>query len=259
MLHYFIELSYKGTNYCGWQIQDNAPSVQQELNKALSVLLAENIETTGCGRTDTGVHAKEFFAHFDCNKEIDREVFIYKINKILPLDIAVKNIYPVSPKSHARFDAISRTYEYRIIQNKNPFETENAYYWHNVLDVDLMNEAAIILFDYNDFTCFSKSNTQTFTNDCIIYKAVWEKREHLLTFTISANRFLRNMVRAIVGTMMEVGKRQITLADFRKIIENKNRSQAGLSVPPHGLSLIKVEYPDETLNINNDAGSRKSF
>jgi tRNA pseudouridine38-40 synthase len=246
---YFIQLSFNGEAYHGWQSQKDSNSVQDELCKALSVILKSEITVTGAGRTDAGVHAKDFYAHFDSEKNnLNENKFIFKLNKFLPSDIAIKNIFKVKPNAHARFDAISRTYVYQIIKNKNPFYTNSAYYYYGDLDIALMNKASEILFEYSDFTSFSKVKTQTKTNNCKIMKAQWEQKEDLILFTIKANRFLRNMVRAIVGTMLEVGKNKISLKDFENIIESKNRSNAGYSVPAKGLFLINVEYSEKIFN-----------
>lgn len=248
---YFIELLYDGTNYHGWQIQQNAVSVQEVLNKSLSTVLRQPIETLGCGRTDTGVHAKEFFAHFDFEEKsmddgpwtMDKtESIVKSTNAILPKDIAIKSIFPVAPEAHARFGATLRSYEYHIHFNKDPFK--NGYSWElrDKPDVDLMNKAAAIIMEYTDFSCFSKSNTQVKTNICKISKAEWVVKDGGIVFRISADRFLRNMVRAIVGTLMMVGKHEIEPEAVRTIIESKNRSNAGMSVPAGGLYLTEVKY-----------------
>lgn len=244
---YFIELVFKGTNYCGWQIQENAVSIQEELNKALSTLFSEEMETVGAGRTDAGVHARQFFAHFEIDeRKIDKRILrdcIYHLNCILPDDIAIKVIFPVPITMHARFTAISRSYEYHIYRQKNPFLKEFAYLLHYDPDIDKMNKASAILYNYEDFSCFSKSRTQVKTNICKITKAEWVVKDDKIIFYITANRFLRNMVRAIVGTLLEVGKNEITVEDFAEIIESKNRSNAGFSVPACGLYLSKITYP----------------
>ncbi|MBD1392761.1 tRNA pseudouridine(38-40) synthase TruA [Mucilaginibacter glaciei] len=242
---YFIELSYDGTNYHGWQVQQNAVSVQEILNKALSTLLRQPIETTGCGRTDTGVHAKEYFAHLDVEPIGDRPYEIDKrsFNSLLPYDIAIKNIIPVDPGAHARFDATLRSYEYHIHFDKNPFLNNYSWLTRDVPDLDLMNKAAAIVMEYTDFSCFSKSNTQVKTNNCKIAKAFWQQTENGIVFKISADRFLRNMVRAIVGTLIMVGKGEIHPESIRTIIASKNRSNAGMSVPACGLYLTEVKYP----------------
>jgi tRNA pseudouridine38-40 synthase len=247
---YFVELSYDGTNYHGWQIQKNAVSVQEVLNEKLSIILREPIETTGCGRTDTGVHAKEFFAHFDAEGFIadgswfidNYGILLRSVNSILPNDIAVKRIFPVKADTHARFDATLRTYEYHIHFNKDPFK--NGYSWElrDQPDIGSMNKAADIIKEYTDFSCFSKSNTQVKTNICKIADAGWVDNGDGIVFKISADRFLRNMVRAIVGTLLMVGKKEIGPEAVRDIIESKNRSNAGTSVPACGLFLTEVLY-----------------
>jgi len=242
---FFIELSYDGTSYHGWQLQQNAVSVQEVLNKALSTVLREPIETLGCGRTDTGVHAKEFFAHFDAVNNswfIDHGSILRSINSILPNDIAIKKIIPVHADAHARFDATLRSYEYQIHFDKDPFK--NGYSWliRDVPDLELMNEAANIMMEYIDFSCFSKSNTQVKTNNCKIAHAEWMQTDMGIIFKIAADRFLRNMVRAIVGTLLRVGHKEIPPRAIRKIIESKNRCNAGTSVPACGLYLTEVKY-----------------
>jgi tRNA pseudouridine38-40 synthase len=242
---YFIELSYDGTNYHGWQVQPNAVTVQELLDKALTTLLRQPVETMGCGRTDTGVHAKDFFVHLDVETMDDRPLTIDKrgLNALLPHDIAVKQIIPVHPEAHARFDATLRSYEYHIHFEKNPFL--NGYSWllRDKPDLELMNRAAAIVMEYTDFSCFSKSNTQVKTNNCKIAKAEWVETENGIVFHISADRFLRNMVRAIVGTLLMVGKGEMQPEDIRTIIESKNRSNAGMSVPACGLYLTEIKYP----------------
>ncbi|MCB0409059.1 MAG: tRNA pseudouridine(38-40) synthase TruA [Flavobacteriales bacterium] len=243
MSRYFIQIKYKGTNYHGWQIQPNANSVQAEINTALNTLLKENISVTGAGRTDTGVHAKDFYAHFDTLTEFDADDLCYKLNCILPSDISCSRVFKVQNDFHARFSATERTYEYWISLNKNPFLTDAAYYFHQKLDVNKMNEAAKLLIQKTDFSCFSKSKTDTFTNDCDIREANWKEENNVLIFTISADRFLRNMVRAIVGTLLEIGIGKMEPNAITSIIASKNRSDAGTSVPAHGLYLTKIKYP----------------
>ncbi len=242
-MRYFIKLAYKGTNYFGWQYQPDAISVQETLNKALSTLLKTNIDILGAGRTDSGVHAKEMFAHFDYETEIDTKKIVYKLNSFLPKDIAIFDLFKVHDDAHARFDATKRTYEYHIHTKKNAFESDDSWYYSLPLDVEKMNEACKILFEYIDFECFSKTHTDVNTFNCKIFEANWKQNEDKLVFTITADRFLRNMVRAIVGTMINIGSGKVSLNDFRKIIESKNRSKAGFSVPAHGLYLTKIEYP----------------
>jgi len=242
-LRYFIHLAYNGTPYNGWQIQPNATSVQETLNKAFSVLLQSEINLMGAGRTDTGVHAKEMYAHFDFEASIDIPNLVHKLNSFLPKDIVIYNIIPVHDDAHTRFDATKRTYEYHIHQFKNPFVNELSWYFHQPLDIDLMNEAAKLLFNYTDFECFSKVNTDVNTFDCTIFEAHWKRGEKdQLVFTISANRFLRNMVRSIVGTLVNIGLHKITIEDFAQIIESKSRDKAGFSVPAHGLYLTQITY-----------------
>lgn len=247
---YFIHLGYKGTNYHGWQIQPNKVTVQEILDKSLSLLFKQNIRTIGAGRTDTGVHAPYFFAHFD--SELDdlhqNQKIIYQLNSILPLDIAVYNIISVRPNSHARFDAISRTYLYRISQIKDPFNLEFAMHFVRPLNIDAMNNAADILKEYTDFTSFSKLHSDVKTNNCRIFDAKWETKQHELHFTITGDRFLRNMVRAIVGTLIDIGCNKISPDDVRLIIKSKNRAKAGNSVKAHGLHLIHIQYPVEIFN-----------
>jgi tRNA pseudouridine38-40 synthase len=243
---YFIELAYDGTNYHGWQTQPNAVAVQEVLDKALSTVLREPVETLGCGRTDTGVHAKVFFAHFDLVNSsllMDHGSFLRSANSILPHDIAIKKIVPVNAEAHARFDATLRSYQYHIHFNKDPFKNNYSWLLRDVPDLELMNQAAAIIMEYTDFSCFSKSNTQTKTNNCKISRAEWVREGDGIVFHISADRFLRNMVRAIVGTLIMVGRKEIEPEAVRRIIESKNRSNAGSSVPACGLYLTEVSYP----------------
>lgn len=243
---YFLQCSYNGTRYHGWQIQPNAISVQEILEKALTTVLREQVAVVGAGRTDTGVHASFFILHFDVEQsELDAKKLVYKLNSFLPPNIAVQNIWKVNSELHARFSALSRTYKYFISTRKNPFENETSMSYYKPLDVELMNEAAKVLFDFSDFTSFSRLHTDVKTNNCKIVKARWEIESNRLVFTIQADRFLRNMVRAIVGTMLEVGKGKLSVNDFRKIILSKNRSAAGASAPAQGLFLVDIEYPEQ--------------
>ena len=249
MQRYFLALKYDGTNYHGWQVQDNANTVQEEVNNALSTILQKEITVTGAGRTDTGVHAKELIAHFDIDQEIDKDHFRFKINTILPSDISCTWVKTVNKEAHARFSATSRTYEYWITPDKNPFLINKGYYFSKKLNIDKMNQGAEMLKKYTDFSCFSKSNTDPFTNNCEITYAHWEEQNEMLVFTISANRFLRNMVRAIVGTLLDIGTEKISLKDLETIIHSKNRSNAGTSAPAHGLYLTEVNYPEEVYHV----------
>ncbi|MBJ2125006.1 tRNA pseudouridine(38-40) synthase TruA [Flavobacterium sp. IB48] len=241
-MRYFIQFAYNGTHYHGWQIQPNASSVQETLNKAFSVLLNETISIMGAGRTDTGVHASEMYGHFDTEKTLDIPVLTHKLNSYLPKDIAIFDIIPVHDDAHCRFDATKRTYEYHINTLKNPFLQELSWYVSQKLDISLMNEAAQLLLKHTDFQCFSKVNTDVNTFDCTVFEAYWKQENGKLIFTISANRFLRNMVRAIVGTLINIGLKKITLIDFEDIIASKSREKAGFSVPAHGLYLTKIDY-----------------
>lgn len=242
-MRYFIELSYNGKSYHGWQNQPNAISVQEVLEKALSMVLKEKIDIVGAGRTDTGVHAKQMFAHFDTSTKFFVEKLKHNLNSFLPKYIAIKDIFEVNNEAHARFDAISREYEYRISLYKNVFSFYNSYYIKKELDVEKMNEAAKILLDYKDFKSFSRSNTNVKTYHCNIMEAEWILQEDELVFTIKADRFLRNMVRAIVGTIINIGIGKIQVNDLHNIIVSKDRSRAGKSVPGYALYLTKIEYP----------------
>ena len=243
MHRYFLYFSYKGTHYHGWQIQPNGNSVQEELTKSMETLLRQKIDLTGAGRTDTGVHAKCMTAHFDIEHPItDVRNFVKRLNSLLPYDIAIQGLEEVAPTIHARFDAKSRTYNYYITTQKNPFSKEFALLITHPLDFEAMNQAAATLFDYIDFTSFSKLHTDTKTNNCQIKQAYWKKEGDYWVFTIQADRFLRNMVRAIVGTLIEVGRKKISVDDFRTIIEKKDRCAAGTSAPAQGLFLTDIEY-----------------
>lgn len=241
---YFIELSYDGTDYHGWQTQPNGITVQACLDKALSIYFRQPIATLGCGRTDAGVHAKQFFAHFDVGQLEHTTVTsaVGGLNALLPYTIGIKRIFKVHADAHARFDATARSYQYFLHFEKDPFKLNRSWLYKGTLDVERMNTAAAVLLDFEDFSCFSKSKTQTFTNNCKIVKAVFEEADGGLVFHITADRFLRNMVRAIVGTLILVGKGELQVADVVTIIKSKNRSNAGQSVPGCGLYLTKIEY-----------------
>jgi tRNA pseudouridine38-40 synthase len=240
---YFIELAYNGSAYHGWQRQPNAISVQQILEEAISMLKRENVTLVGAGRTDTGVHARQMFAHFDVAEEIiNPQELIFLLNGFLNHDIAIKSIRRVLPDAHARFDAKARDYEYHISTAKDPFNAPLHYYLKNSPDIELMNQAAKILLLHEDFQCFSRSNTDVKTFLCNIKNARWQQEGSSLIFFISANRFLRNMVRAIVGTLLEVGYKKREVKDIENVIIKKERGEAGFSAPAHGLYLSRIEY-----------------
>ena len=245
---YFLQCSYNGTRFHGWQIQPNAISVQEVFEDALSKILREKIAVVGAGRTDTGVHASFFVLHFDSKNKNIPENFIYKLNSFLPSDIAVQKIWKVNDEAHARFSALSRTYKYFISTKKNPFNTKTSHKYLRPLDIDKMNEAAQVLFDFEDFTSFSRLHTDVKTNNCKIYQVEWKQENSQLIFTIKADRFLRNMVRAIVGTLLEVGCGKLSIDEFKNIVETKNRGAAGASAPAQGLFLVDIEYPGEVFS-----------
>ncbi|MFA4864686.1 MAG: tRNA pseudouridine(38-40) synthase TruA [Bacteroidales bacterium] len=243
---YFIKLAYNGSRYHGWQIQDNALTVQEVITKAIRLIWSMDFNMAGCGRTDTGVHAREFYAHFDLEEEKSREELnelTRRLNRYLEEDILIYNIFPVVQDLHARFSAISRTYEYHIHTRKDPFLNEFSWFVPQKSDIGLMNAGADILKEYNDFTSFSKPNANRKTNICKIIRSNWDLSDHRLIFTITADRFLHNMVRAIVGTLLDLGQQKISIEDLRRIIESKKRSGAGESVPAKGLYLTRIEYP----------------
>jgi tRNA pseudouridine38-40 synthase len=244
---YFIFISYKGTSYHGWQVQPNSVTVQKILDEALSVVLNEKISTVGAGRTDAGVHAEFFCAHFD---SISPELLtianlIFRLNQYLPVDISVKSLKKVIPDANARYSAISRTYKYYISRIKDPFSDNSSWYLHGKIDKSVMNYACEMLFHHSDFTSFSRLHSGTKSNICKIYKAIWEESDNRLVFTIKADRFLRNMVRAIVGTMVEIGFGKTNVKEFEEIILAKDRCKAGKSAPAKGLFLVDIEYPEE--------------
>ncbi len=241
-MRYFLEISYKGTNYHGWQIQPDVSSIQEVITKGISTILQKSIEIVGAGRTDAGVHASQMFAHFDVDLVLDKD-FSNKLNSVLSDDIVIINCFEVSDNLHARFDALYRSYEYRIFLGRNPFLLETTWQLHQqTLDVGKMNLAAKLLFEYTDFECFSKVKTDVKTFNCTITKAKWIQKDNHLIFQITANRFLRNMVRAVVGTLIEVGFHKMSIEEFRGVIESKKRSNAGVSVPAKGLFLAEVKY-----------------
>jgi tRNA pseudouridine38-40 synthase len=238
-------LTFKGTDFHGWQVQPNGRSVQGELEKALRTLLQEKIALSGAGRTDTGVHAKCMIAHFDTDQNIVNDNFIFNLNNLLVDSISIDSLREVKFDFHARFDAISRTYQYVITPKKDPFQSEFAHRYTKKMDIDSMNIAAKKMLGERDFSCFSKSKTQTYTNNCNLQKAEWRERDGLFIFEIKANRFLRNMVRAIVGTLLEVNEGKRTMESIPELLESKNRSNAGVSAPAKGLYLVDIEYPSK--------------
>jgi tRNA pseudouridine38-40 synthase len=244
---YFIKLAYNGARYHGWQIQENALTVQQVITDAVRLMWKKDFKMIGCGRTDTGVSAKQFFAHFDCEEDVSKGELIklvHRLNRYLPEDIVIFTIFAVPPDLHSRYDALSRTYEYHIHTRKDPFLHKNSWYLFPEPDLVQMNEGCEILKEFEDFTSFSKFNEKRKTNLCSIIEANWEKNDHRLIFRITANRFLHDMVRAITGTMIDLGTKKILPDEFRKIIERKDRCSAGESVPAKGLYLTRVEYPE---------------
>lgn len=243
-LRYFIELSYKGTNYHGWQLQPDSISIQELLNKAISTIFNTEINVVGAGRTDSGVHAEQLFGHVDLEVEFDKKEIAYKLNSMLPNDIVIKNIVQTTIDAHARFDALNRSYEYRFFLGRNPFLLDTTWQLNNKkLNIVKMNEAAEILLTYINFKCFSRTNSNVNTYNCDVTRAEWILNDKMLVFHISANRFLRNMVRAIVGTLLEVGTGKITIEEFKKILDSKDRCKAGTSAPAKGLFLTEVTYP----------------
>jgi tRNA pseudouridine38-40 synthase len=247
LTRYFIFISFKGTSYHGWQVQPNSVTVQKILDEALTQILGEKTLTTGAGRTDAGVHATVFCAHFDSSDpNLNREEnLIFRLNRFLPEDISVTAIKRVLPDAHARFSAISRTYKYYISRIKDPFGEDSSWFIYGNLDIESMNMASAILLNHSDFTSFSRLHSDNKTNLCRIYQAGWVVSGSRLVFTIKANRFLRNMVRAIAGTMVDMGSGKINLEEFEKIILSGNRSSAGISAPAKGLFLVDIEYPEE--------------
>lgn len=245
VLRYFVELSYLGKNYHGWQIQPNAISVQEMVNKAFSTILKTTINVTAAGRTDTGVHAAQMFVHLDSDLDLKNPQYGYKINSLLPDDIVVHKIFPVNSQAHARFSALARSYEYTICLGRNPFNLDTSWQlFHKHPDIKAMNEAAALLKEHTNFQCFSRSKTDVKTYNCTITHAEWILEGNILTFHITADRFLRNMVRAIVGTLIEIGFGKSDLQQLAKIIKSKNRALAGTSAPAKGLSLTAIKYPE---------------
>ncbi len=248
---YFLKIAYRGTAYHGWQVQENAHTVQAELNEKIGILTGQPINVVGCGRTDTGVHAREFYLHLDMEKELTLSPvdFVFKLNRFLPEDIAVYGVWEVPSGAHARFDAVSRTYRYYILTEKDPFTRELAMSYNGKLNPEVMQRASHVLLGRQDFTSFSKLHTQTATNICHITHAAWEQKNNFLIFSITADRFLRNMVRAIVGTLLEIGRGKMQPEEIETIIDAKDRRRAGYSAPAQGLFLERVRYPDELESI----------
>ena len=244
MSRFFLEVAYKGTAYSGFQKQENAVTVQAEVENALYVLYRQSIELTTSSRTDAGVHAQQNFFHFDADIVIDERKTVYQLNAILPKDIVIKKIALVNDEAHSRFDALSRSYEYHIHQKKNPFLTDRSFHYPYELNLDRLNEAAALLLSYHDYTSFSKRNTQVKTFLCDIHSAEWRWVNDELVFFVTANRFLRGMVRGLTGTMLKVGRGTITMDDFVNVIEAKDCRRADFSVPPQGLFLMNISYPE---------------
>ena len=245
MSRYFVEVAYKGTKYAGFQIQKNAETIQSHVESVLKIFYNIEVNLTGASRTDAGVHAFQNFFHFDADEFFRFDpLHLYNFNSLLPDDIVINSIKEVDTKSHCRFDAISRSYEYLIYDHKDPFLKDLAFFYPYPLFFDKLNEAAKIIVEYNDFTSFSKRNTQVNHFNCDIYKSKWEKKENKIIYNVTANRFLRGMVRGLVGTMLKVGTGKISIAEFKSIIENKDNSKADFSVPARGLYLKNVSYPD---------------
>ena len=251
MMRYAIHLAYNGANYCGWQTQPELPTVQQTLEQALSTLTRSSVAVVGCGRTDTGVHASDFYAHFDSEKELDGNL-VFKLNSYLPPDMAIFAIFRVAGNFHARFSALSRTYQYHVSDARLPFRQGLYSRIYFQPDIELMNRAARVLMEYDDFTSFAKLHTDNKTNICHLTEAHWDRAGEELVFTIQSNRFLRNMVRSVTGTLLDVGRGKLTIEGLRSVIEKKNRCAAGVSMPAQGLFLTKVEYEWEKLKMKND-------
>lgn len=252
LLRYFIEIEYDGTTYHGWQRQPNAITVQEELENAMSTLLRKELQITGAGRTDAGVHAMQLFAHFDLEEDLDeqkRKDFMFRLNRYLSHSIAIKQIFKVNENAHARFDAVSRTYFYKVAKKKLAFGHLRSYLVEQKLDKKAMNEAASVLLGRHDFQCFSRTNTDVKTYICDVVEATWMDAGDELIFSIKADRFLRNMVRAVVGTLIEVGKGKRTVDSMNHLLASKDRSQAAASAPAHGLYLMEVKYPDIIKNL----------
>ena len=246
-MRYFLEVSYRGTNYSGFQSQKNANTIQAEIEKAFTILLKEEIQLTGSSRTDAGVHALQNYFHFDTNSELSSQL-LYNLNAILPWDIAAKNLHKVKDEAHCRFDAIAREYKYYVYQQKNPFLKDKAWYYPYTLDLEIMQKAATTIKEYADFTSFSKRNTQVKSFNCEIQESHWIVEGECFVFQVKANRFLRGMVRALVATMLKVGRNKTNLDNFRAIIQLKDCTLADFSAPPNGLFLVEVAFTNDYFN-----------
>ncbi|MBO9152173.1 tRNA pseudouridine(38-40) synthase TruA [Chitinophaga sp. GCM10012297] len=249
MARYFIEVAYMGGRYAGFQVQENAQTVQGEIDRAVSLLLRETVETTGSSRTDAGVHARQNFLHFDTEKALHPQ-FMYKMNAILPQDVVLKGVYAVPGDLHSRFAATGRAYAYTLYGFKDPFMRDRGYYYPYTIDLQLLQEAAAAVKGYTDFSTFSKRNTQVKTYNCAIEESYWEREEGRLVYRVSANRFLRGMVRGLVGTMLRVGRGKLTMEEFRAAVESKDCTRADFAVPGHGLCLMRVMYAEGVLGEN---------
>lgn len=241
MARYFLEVAYKGTAYSGFQAQENAHTIQQAIEKAFAILQRSPVLLTGSSRTDAGVHARQNFFHFDFEEAL-HEQFVYKINAILPSDIVIRSVQPVLPDAHCRFDAKARTYEYFIYRGKDPFLEDRAWYYPYSIDIDALQQAAQVVMQYNDFTSFSKRNTQVKTFECALMHSSWRQEDSCLIYKVQSNRFLRGMVRALVATMLQVGRGTISIDDLKTIIEAKDCTRASFAAPAHGLFLMSVHY-----------------
>ncbi len=258
MNRYFLEVSYKGARYAGFQVQENAVTIQYEVEKVLAIFFRQPVPLTGSSRTDTGVHARQNYFHFDIHNQVPPKI-VYNLNAMLPPDIAISRLVPVRETAHCRFDAVAREYEYFIYQTKNPFLHDRAYYFPYTLDLPAMQQAAGMILDYTDFASFAKRNSQVRTHNCTIQYSQWVEQEGGLTvYQVKANRFLRGMVRGLVGTMLQVGRGKLTIESFRQVIEAKDCSKADFSVPGHGLFLCKVEYPEGYFNVASSGFSPPS-
>ena len=248
-MRYFIRVSYKGTRYAGFQIQHNADTIQGQVERALTTVCRTTVNLTGSSRTDAGVHALENYFHFDLGFDFPLPA-VYNLNAILPPDIVVRSVFPVPSDTHCRYSATSRVYHYHITAIKDPFSTETAWYYPYSVDLELLNTSAKLLFEYTDYTSFSKRNTGSHTKKCSIISSEWTFNNRILTYKVEANRFLRGMVRGLVGTMLLVGRRRISLVDFESIIQSKDCTRANFATPAHGLFLVKVQYPSKALGID---------